>query len=304
MKTEQIELASAIARERSISKAAEALLISQPTASNMLKSLEQELGCQLFDRTRAGALPTDSGMQFLEYAEAIGRSLRGISQIKHPAVRIDLMILSGGREFAVKAFEVLCNKYLTDNNAVDLGHRVMGSVQEAVKMVYDGNGDVAVGMCRKDLYESEVRNATDHHLGITSLGEYVPEITCAEGHPIIRNDTVHYDLLENYPCFSHFPLTTPEPYMSYDVVRRFSGINNRIVMGGCDTQYRLLKSTNGYLVSAPLHPDTKRRYGFASLPIEGVSIAAYAVYTKEPQKAEIINDYIQACMSVGVQYDA
>ena len=39
MKTEQIALVLAIVREGSISKAAESLFISQPTASNMLKAL-------------------------------------------------------------------------------------------------------------------------------------------------------------------------------------------------------------------------------------------------------------------------
>lgn len=50
MKTEQIKLALVIARERSISKAAETLFISQPTASNLLKSLEKEIGYRIFRR--------------------------------------------------------------------------------------------------------------------------------------------------------------------------------------------------------------------------------------------------------------
>ena len=50
MNTGQITLALAVAREGSITKAAEALFVSQPTASNMLKSLEKEIGYSIFPR--------------------------------------------------------------------------------------------------------------------------------------------------------------------------------------------------------------------------------------------------------------
>ena len=48
MNTEQIILALAIAREHSITKAAESLFISQPAASSMLKNLEAEIGYHIF----------------------------------------------------------------------------------------------------------------------------------------------------------------------------------------------------------------------------------------------------------------
>ena len=44
MNTEQILLALAIAREKSITKAAESLYISQPAASSILKKLEELRG--------------------------------------------------------------------------------------------------------------------------------------------------------------------------------------------------------------------------------------------------------------------
>ena len=88
MKTEQIRLVLAIAREKSINKAAASLYLSQPTASSMLKALEAELGYPLFRRTRTGMLLTEEGCEFLEYAGAINRSLQAISQIRQPVKRI------------------------------------------------------------------------------------------------------------------------------------------------------------------------------------------------------------------------
>lgn len=53
MNTEQILLALAIAREKSITKAAESLYISQPAASSLLKKLEAEIGYHIFHRKKA-----------------------------------------------------------------------------------------------------------------------------------------------------------------------------------------------------------------------------------------------------------
>lgn len=61
----------AIARHRSISKAAEALYISQPSLSKYLKNLEQQLGTRLFDRIGNGYFPTYVGERYLYYAEKI-----------------------------------------------------------------------------------------------------------------------------------------------------------------------------------------------------------------------------------------
>ena len=53
-----------VARYKNISKAADALFISQPAISKTLSKLEENLGCRLFHRTSRGVSLTDEG-QFL-----------------------------------------------------------------------------------------------------------------------------------------------------------------------------------------------------------------------------------------------
>jgi DNA-binding transcriptional LysR family regulator len=57
-----------IARRQSVSRAAEALFISQPALTARLKGLEADLGSQLFVRTPRGMRLTDAGNAFLPYA--------------------------------------------------------------------------------------------------------------------------------------------------------------------------------------------------------------------------------------------
>lgn len=61
----------AVAREQSVSGAAEFLHLSQPTLSRQLKDLEEELGKQLFIRGNRGITLTEEGMILRKRAEEI-----------------------------------------------------------------------------------------------------------------------------------------------------------------------------------------------------------------------------------------
>lgn len=61
----------AIAKNKSITKAAEELFISQPSLSKYLKNLEQELKIKLFDRINNKYLPTYIGERYVHYAKKI-----------------------------------------------------------------------------------------------------------------------------------------------------------------------------------------------------------------------------------------
>ena len=60
-----------IAEEGTVSKAAEALHITQPTLSRQIKELEEELGTELFIRGRRQIQLTEAGMLLKSRAEEI-----------------------------------------------------------------------------------------------------------------------------------------------------------------------------------------------------------------------------------------
>lgn len=65
----QIESFLEVARSGSVTKAAESLSISQPTLTERIHSLEEELGAPLFHRTAGGMRLTEAGNAFVPYAE-------------------------------------------------------------------------------------------------------------------------------------------------------------------------------------------------------------------------------------------
>jgi DNA-binding transcriptional LysR family regulator len=71
----QIEAFLEVARRQNLSRAAEALFVSQPTLTARLQNLEAALGEQLFIRTRRGMRLTEAGEAFLPFAEHAVRAL-------------------------------------------------------------------------------------------------------------------------------------------------------------------------------------------------------------------------------------
>lgn len=71
MDTVQLETFFAVITHKNFTKAAEALHVSQPTASARIKNLESELGCELFEKDGKNVALSKEGKVFVDYAKTI-----------------------------------------------------------------------------------------------------------------------------------------------------------------------------------------------------------------------------------------
>lgn len=69
----QLQYALAVDKHRHFGQASQACRVTQPTLSQQLQKLEDEVGIILFDRTKKPILPTPEGMLFLEQAKVVLR---------------------------------------------------------------------------------------------------------------------------------------------------------------------------------------------------------------------------------------
>ncbi len=71
MEIKEVEYILCIERERSLTKAAEKLFISQPALSKFLKETENRLGIKIFERIEKEYRPTFAGRKYLNYCTKI-----------------------------------------------------------------------------------------------------------------------------------------------------------------------------------------------------------------------------------------
>lgn len=106
-----------VAKNGNITKASEELCISQPAISKSIKNLEEQLGGQLFIRTKRGVILTDEGKEFYKY---IKQAIEYINNAENKFT--DLINLEAGcirigigttltREFLLPYLEEFHSKY-------------------------------------------------------------------------------------------------------------------------------------------------------------------------------------------------
>jgi DNA-binding transcriptional LysR family regulator len=69
-----------VLKEGSLSRAARALGVAQPTVGRHVAALEKSLGLVLFTRSQLGLLPTEAAMELRAYAEAMGSSAAALKR--------------------------------------------------------------------------------------------------------------------------------------------------------------------------------------------------------------------------------
>ena len=84
MNTQYFQYVLVVDRERSISRAAERLFISQPSLSKAIREMEDSLGYAVFERSPKGVIPTPEGEKLLISARRIVAELEKMESIRTP----------------------------------------------------------------------------------------------------------------------------------------------------------------------------------------------------------------------------
>lgn len=144
-----------VAREKTISKAAEVLHLSQPTLSKQLKDLEHELGVQLFIRGNRQITLTDDGV----YLEKRGKDILSLvntttSNFKKNEVISGDIVIGGGETEAFQYIAVILNKLLKEHSDIKV-HLYSGNADDIKEKIDKGILDfgLVIDPVEKNKYE-------------------------------------------------------------------------------------------------------------------------------------------------------
>ena len=181
----------AVVREGTISAAAEALHVAQPSLSRQMKELEEELGASLFERGNRKITLTEEGMVLRKRAEEMVRLMQmteeEISQIKNHvsgSVRI-----GAGESFSFHYLSRTAADIAAEHPDIRF-HITSGDTQDLMDELNNGLIDFAVIFTDVDhtLYQSIPLPAED------SFG-----VLMRKDHPLSKKETVRLADLKNYP---------------------------------------------------------------------------------------------------------
>lgn len=179
----------ALAEELNFTRAAERLRISQPPLSAQIKSLEQELGVDLFKRTRRSVEITPAGLRFLREARAVLSQFDRLQSQAHELAEItgtiaiaanpsvDLLVLP-------EALRLLAG----ENPSIEYCLRSM-YLNDQIRALHDGTVDVA--FTRVPLEDSQVRGLVTEKLRDERLILAVPQ-----RHPLADKSSVEPSQLD------------------------------------------------------------------------------------------------------------
>jgi len=186
---------SEIARYGSISKAAEALYITQPTLTKFLQRMEQEIGIPLFHRVGKKFIPTPAGEIFVEKARSIlllssqlDQELDDLATMRRGSVRLGTT--AGRADYVVSAvLPRFARQYPGIRVLLSMGH-----TGQLLRMIQNNELDMVLAN-----YQEEHPALVHEDIGEEELVLAVPS-----GSPLVQSA----QRLDGF----RFPVTAPEQW--------------------------------------------------------------------------------------------
>lgn len=240
----QLKYVIAAASQPSLNEAAKSLFISQPSLSSAIRSLENEIGFDLFIRSKNGITLTSKGMEFIGYAKAVVEQyeLLDAKYISQTKVKKTFSVSMQHYTFAVNAFVELVKQYGMDAYEFEVHETKTYEVIENVK-----NRQSEIGILYLNDFNKKGLNKlfAEYDLQFHPLLECGVYVYMWKGHPLANRSEIALEELDEYPCLGfaqgkHNSFYLAEEVLSTYQYKRFIRANDRA------TLLNLMVGLNGY----------------------------------------------------------
>jgi DNA-binding transcriptional LysR family regulator len=244
---QQLKYVIEVSKQGSINEAAKRLFISQPSLSNAIRELEEELQITIFERSNKGISLSKEGVEFLSYARQVveqaelleSRYLNAKPSPQHFSVSTQHYA------FAVNAFVSLVREYGNEEYEFALRETQTYEIIEDVKSLRSEIGILYLNEFNGKVINKLLKAA---NLEFNSLFTAKPHIFISSKNPLAVQSSVTIEQLQIYPYLSfdqgeynsfHFS----EEILSTLTHKKSIRVNDRA------TLFNLLIGLNGYTIS-------------------------------------------------------
>ena len=274
-------------REGSIRAAAEAEHVSQPTVSEQLRLLEEDLGIVLFARSSTGVVPTSAARSILPMVQSV---LEAEEEVRDQANRITGLNtgLTTIGTIGVTARSLLpstIHLIMAEHPGLQFRIEESGSldIEQSVR-----SGETDLGLV---IQPASGKRQRDFSLTFTKLQSARLVVLARMGHPVLNQVSFDSADLKDYPL-----ILFPEGYAirrEIDALFRDDHINIILSGGSIETRRSVVATGVGISVELELPGDQLElaRQGIGLVPLSGdlshVDVVAVYSANRQPSKSTI-----------------
>ena len=296
MTIQQLKYAMTIAEYGSISKAAQALFVSQPHLSKSIQTLEAEVQYPIFARKASGVTPTSQGRLFLNKARAILDQYQGILSLSTLDTVHSFHVSGTNLYMVLSAFRATCQEFEGDLIDFRLINQGRG---RTVEDVYSGKAEIGTLVVSEVLLDPILFTCQNKNIAYRTVARMPMAITLREGHPLIRDmessiaagEALPTEKLRVYPFVD---------YSEYETARVLEGkypacVNREkiIVVNEMLARHQILSQTDAYSMGCVLAEETLAAYHLLSFPIPGFFYHLVYIFRKDNELSEECQVFIQ-----------
>lgn len=265
MTLQQLRYIIIVAEKGSINEAAKYLYISQPSLSNSIKELEEELNFPIFIRTNRGVTLSHKGMEFLGYARQVitqadlleDKYINGAKQSK------SFCASSQHYPFVSHAFVELVKEYEDEHYHFTLNETTTYEVIENVKTLYSEIGILYLS----EYNESVIRKIlSENNLVFEELVRAKPHVFIYKDHPLADRKIVDLKDLEDFPKISFNQGMYNTFYFSEEVFSNLP-VNKSINVSDRAAVVNFMMGLNAYTFSSGIFPEYLHNKDILSIPV-------------------------------------
>lgn len=248
MRIQQLEYLERIVEAGSINEAAKRLFLTQPSLSNAVKELENEMGIQIFQRSSGGISLTAEGREFMTYSKQILDQVNLMNErYKNGQQRKQSFSVSAQHyAFVVHAFVELIKSVNANEYQFTLRETETQNIFNDLAQFKSELGILYTNGFNQKIMQ---RLFKENNLVFTPLFVAKPHIFVSRYNPLTSKSSVNLSDLEDLPYLSYEQGEVNSFYFSEEILSTLSH-KKSIKVSDRATIFNLMVGLNGYTISS------------------------------------------------------
>ena len=270
----------AVADELSFTRAAQRLHTAQPSLSQQIRNLEDEVGTPLFERTRRKVELTEAGKVFLAEARlVVAQADRAVARARQVGQGRATVTIGFVPAAEIRVFPVILPRLRLRYPEVNVELRSLPTAEQEEALL---RGDIDVAFMRRPVVSPEVRSEV-------VLTEPLV-VVLPSGHPLAKQERIAPAQLSGEPFISTHPQFSGQVHSVVEAYCEAHGIERKVAQVATNIllNLNLVGMGLGYAL-LPAYVSSLTSRAICTRPLEGEppTIDLLMVSRKEPHAAEL-----------------